>query len=183
MANIIKLKRGLSSAISGLTLQDGEIAIVTDTNQIYTNKGLINSAVKTLSIQKNGSTTNFDGTATKTIIIPTIHYGSGIPSNDLGQDGDIYMVMAPATITFIIGADTFIADEGMTWRQWIDSDYNTIDAFINEYSDGERVEYIDGSNGRYICEYRSPSDKFVYADEAIIVNHDYDNGYKYPIAP
>jgi hypothetical protein len=27
MANIIKLKRGLSSAVSGLTLEDGEIAI------------------------------------------------------------------------------------------------------------------------------------------------------------
>lgn len=61
MANIIKLKRGLSSAVSSLTLEDGEIAIVTDTNQIYTNKGVISSSVKTLSIVKNGSTTNFDG--------------------------------------------------------------------------------------------------------------------------
>ncbi len=183
MANIIKLKRGLSSAINGLTLEDGEIAIVTDTNQIYTNKGVISSSVKTLSIQKNNLTTDFDGTVTKTIIIPTVHYGSSAPSNSLGQDGDIYMVMAPTTINFIIGAETFIADEGMTWRQWIDSDYNTIDAFINEYSDGERVEYIDGSNGRYICEYRSPSEKFVYADETIIANYDYDDSYKYPIAP
>lgn len=183
MANVIKLKRGLSSAVSGLTLEDGEIAIVTDTNQIYTNKGVISSSVKTLSIVKNGSTTNFDGTNAQSVIIPTIHYGAGVPSNTLGQDGDIYMVVAPATISFTIGGDSYTALEGMTWQQWVDSDYNIIDAFVGEYSDGNRIEYIDGSNGRYICEYRSPSDKFVYADEAIIANYDYDDSYKYPIAP
>lgn len=35
MANTIKLKRGLSSNLSNLVLQEGEIALTTDTNEIY----------------------------------------------------------------------------------------------------------------------------------------------------
>lgn len=41
MANIIKLKRGLSSKVSTVTLDDGEVVLTTDTNKLYTNKGQI----------------------------------------------------------------------------------------------------------------------------------------------
>lgn len=41
MANIIKLKRGLSSKVSTITLDDGEVVLTTDTNKLYTNKGQI----------------------------------------------------------------------------------------------------------------------------------------------
>lgn len=194
MANIIKIKRGLSSNIGSANLEVGELAITTDTYELYTgtNKSkpkLLNSTNATtankvnhsLTLLNNGTTIVFDGSADGSIIIPTVHYGSGVPNNALGQDGDIYMVIAPATINFTIGGDSHTALEGMTWQQWVDSDYNIIDAFVSEYSDGNRIEYIDGSNGRYICEYRTPTEKFTYANEVIIANHDYDDSYKYPV--
>lgn len=89
----------------------------------------------------------------------------------------------PVLITFSIGNVACTAEDGMTWAQWVESDYNTIEAFVGEYSDGNRIEYIDGSNGRYISEYRTPSQKFVYANETIMENYDYDNSYKYPVMP
>ena len=41
MANKIKLKRGLSSNISSVVLDDGEVALTTDTNRLYSKKGEI----------------------------------------------------------------------------------------------------------------------------------------------
>ena len=38
MANIIKIKRGLSSNIDNTTLAQGELAITTDTNELYVGK-------------------------------------------------------------------------------------------------------------------------------------------------
>lgn len=35
MANIIKIKRGLSSNINNTTLEQGELAITTDTQDLY----------------------------------------------------------------------------------------------------------------------------------------------------
>lgn len=39
MSNIIKLKRGLSTNIGSASLQQGEVAITTDTLELYTNNG------------------------------------------------------------------------------------------------------------------------------------------------
>ena len=44
MANTIKIKRGLSSNISNITLVQGELAITTDTNELYV--GTANGNVK-----------------------------------------------------------------------------------------------------------------------------------------
>lgn len=41
MSNIIKLKRGLSTNIGSASLQQGEVAITTDTLELYTNNGKI----------------------------------------------------------------------------------------------------------------------------------------------
>ena len=38
MANTIKIKRGLSSNIDNITLAQGELAITTDTNELYVGK-------------------------------------------------------------------------------------------------------------------------------------------------
>ena len=46
MANKIKLKRGLSSKVSSITLDEGEIAITTDTNKLYSKKGIVNPDLK-----------------------------------------------------------------------------------------------------------------------------------------
>lgn len=108
-----------------------------------------------------------------------VHVGMEAPT-----DESIYLwidITEDRIITFTIGSTVLSAEEGMTWQQWVDSDYNTIGAFVNEYSDGNRIEYIDGSNGRYISEYRTPTQKFAYANETIMANYDYDDGYKYPV--
>lgn len=117
------------------------------------------------------------------ISVPVIYYGTSAPSDDIGKDGDLFVIVKPATITFYIGSDSFTADYGMTWLQWMNSGYNTIGAFTEANSDGDRVVYIDGSNGRYICETRSPQDKFAYATDIIISGHTYDKSYKYPLGP
>ena len=44
MANTIKIKRGLSSNFSNITLAQGELAITTDTNELYA--GTANGNVK-----------------------------------------------------------------------------------------------------------------------------------------
>lgn len=38
MSNKIKLKRGLSSKINSVVLDDGEVALTTDTNKLYSKK-------------------------------------------------------------------------------------------------------------------------------------------------
>lgn len=41
MSNKIKLKRELSSKIGSITLDEGEVALTTDTNKLYSKKGEI----------------------------------------------------------------------------------------------------------------------------------------------
>lgn len=110
MANKIKLRRGLSTAVSNLQLEDGEVVITTDTNKLYSKNGILNPDVtnisgnaasattankvsKTLTVSKNGTNTVFDGSTARTISVPTVHYGTEEPSDSLGQDGDIYIVI------------------------------------------------------------------------------------------
>lgn len=93
MANKIKLKRGLSSKVSSITLDEGEIAITTDTNKLYSKKGILNPDLKNLKIQKNNVTTTYDGKEEKTISVPTIHDGTTEPAASLGQNGDIYIMI------------------------------------------------------------------------------------------
>lgn len=58
MANTIKIKRGLSSNISNITLAQGELAITTDTNELYV--GTANGNVK-LNDSKTGAAHLLDG--------------------------------------------------------------------------------------------------------------------------
>lgn len=53
MANIIKIKRGLSSNLSKLTLAQGELAITTDTQELYT----ANQSNQIVKINHNDNTT------------------------------------------------------------------------------------------------------------------------------
>lgn len=50
MANIIKIKRGLSSNIDNTTLAQGELAITTDTNELYVGKA---SGKEKINVQAN----------------------------------------------------------------------------------------------------------------------------------
>ena len=50
MANTIKIKRGLSSNIDNITLAQGELAITTDTNELYVGK---ESGKEKINVQPN----------------------------------------------------------------------------------------------------------------------------------
>lgn len=66
MANTIKIKRGLSSNIDNTTLAQGELAITTDTNELYVGKAsgkekinmLVDDVQKIINIQKDSSITD-----------------------------------------------------------------------------------------------------------------------------
>ena len=57
------------------------------------NAGSATKVNNSLTLTKNNTSTTFNGSAAKTISIPTIHYGTTEPENSLGQDGDIYLVL------------------------------------------------------------------------------------------
>lgn len=54
--------------------------------------GAASSVAQSLKLTKNGSDISFNGSAAKTVTIPTIHTGTGVPAASLGQNGDIYIV-------------------------------------------------------------------------------------------
>lgn len=73
MANTIKLKRGLSSNLSNLVLQEGEIALTTDTNEIYSlnSEGTPESITpKVLADRTYGFASNFNWARDEESIIP-----------------------------------------------------------------------------------------------------------------
>ncbi len=51
------------------------------------------------------------------------------------ENGALYVVESVTLITFTINGITHQAIEGMTWGDWVDSEYNTIQA-VDEKSDG-----------------------------------------------
>lgn len=73
MANTIKLKRGLSSNLSNLVLQEGELALTTDTNEIYSlnSEGTPESITpKVLADRTYGFASNFNWARDEQSIIP-----------------------------------------------------------------------------------------------------------------
>ena len=70
---------------------------------------------------------------------------------------------APQLITFTIISTEYQAEEGMTWTEWCESDYNTVGYFINS----DYVCFDDGSFGGashlIYTDYNSvkPTDKII----------------------
>ena len=46
-----------------------------------------------LTLQKNNVNTEYNGSAAKTVKIPTVHSGITVPTSSTGQDGDIYILL------------------------------------------------------------------------------------------
>lgn len=83
--------------------------------------------------------------------------------------GATYIEEAPITlISFSIHNVPYEAEEGMTWAQWCNSEYNT-----DGYSE-EMFGRIDDGGGRYVC-YRQGlgTGETVGADEEITPDYDY----------
>ena len=94
---------------------------------------------------------------------------SGIPK---GWTVEYYAENSPNLITFIINNLEYQAEEGMTWEEWVNSGYNTCDAYI--LSNGKINLY--NINFEYI--YNSTNNEYngVYTTDIIQNNHRY-NGY------
>ena len=56
-----------------------------------------------------------------------------IPVDSITTEGNIIfgLVEGPTMITFTIAGTTYQAEEGMTWTEWVNSDYNTYDFMID----------------------------------------------------
>ena len=93
---------------------------------------------------------------------------SGIPSGWTVVDN-----VESNLITFTVIDKDYQAEEGMTWNQWLNSEYNTINAYEDNY--GHYIEasaflgeYVDGI---YIISYQDGTP--VLLDDIIINNHNY----------
>ena len=76
-------------------------------------------------------------------------------------------------ITFKMGEE-YTAEKGMTWREWVESEYNTCGLLITKY-DLVAYDYEFGGN----MGFPEPGNVIVYADDVIDENLDYDDGYGY----
>lgn len=153
--------------------------------QIVSAMGTANSVANSLTLTKNNTDIEYNGSLVQKVTIPTIHYGTEVPSDDFGQDGDLFVIIELSTISFSIGGVPYLAYENTTWAEWVESEFNTLGAYVHHFATTDKVEYIETekAQGRYICEYRTPSDKFVSGDDIIISGHDYDISYKFPLEP
>lgn len=79
----------------------------------------------------------------------------------------------PPIITLTISGSygtSFQFEEGMTWEEWINSDYNTISAYISY----ETIKYMSGSSTE--CTITKEDNTSVTSTDLIIA--DYNYGYE-----
>lgn len=123
MANTIKIKRGLSTSLSGLTLQDGEMAFTTDTKELYiSNTEEPVNKNTTYAISKSGSTITLTGSdgSTSTVSDSNTTYSAATTSkNGLMSSTDKSKLDGIATgaevnqnafSNIVIGSTTIAAD-------------------------------------------------------------------------
>lgn len=78
-----------------------------------------------------------------------------LPSMEITANGEYkltgYPDATPTLITFTIDGTEYQAEQGMTWEQWCESDYNSLDVYVNG-------NYVVGTtSGYYICSYPDTS--------------------------
>lgn len=97
MSNKIKLKRGLSSKINSVVLDDGEIALTTDTNKLYSKKGEIapNNVYVGTSEPSNGNIECW--------INPNASFDPTAYFNKIYPVGSIYMSVSPTEPSILFG--------------------------------------------------------------------------------
>lgn len=76
----------------------------------------------------------------------------------------------PTLISFTIGGTSYQAEEGMTWAEWVESNYNTsTDISVN--SNNNKVG--DTGFGYYITTDLVDMTKYVSSDDTIIADYNY----------
>ena len=91
-------------------------------------------------------------------------------------EGDVTVSGRVVMINFTVAGTSYEAEEGMTWRQWVDSDYNTA-GFFEHFLDGVTCVGIrsgsSSSNG-YGVAY---NDAFVPITDLIVDGREYTEKY------
>lgn len=67
-------------------------------------------------------------------------------------DGTVIISGGETLISFTIADSSYQAVEGMTWGEWVESDYNTVGAYLEAPSNQElsRIQYPKGDNVFFI---------------------------------
>ena len=82
------------------------------------------------------------------------------------ENGALYVLEESASlISFTIDGTTYQAEEGMTWGEWMESDYNT-----DDYQDNGYAVNKGGNGSAYVA---NSSGTFVIPSDTIISGHSY----------
>lgn len=162
--------------------ENGTVVLIPDTNYDGLSKATVEVAVPgpdlidiaAGEITENGeyeieTPEGYDGIGkvTATIAVPTPTYE--VYAGEYEELGGL--------INFTIDGVTYQAENGMTWLDWCNSDYNTNGAATN--GDDEYAQIIYAPSGKYLFEEEGctssmeNSDAAVNSDEIIIANHAY----------
>ncbi len=90
------------------------------------------------------------------------------------DDGKITIIKNDDTneiISFTIGDQSYTAESGMTWEEWVNSSYN-----INNFSISTRPEYL---NCIMITDHSGASSYYVKDEDKVLSSHIIKSGYAY----
>lgn len=151
----------LDTVLNGYPLEDGH------TYKVYAYDGENYYVIHAVSSpDENAGSALSTSNASPTAVKPQdgkvyIAYGMG-----QGKNGYYFKVVKPL-ITFTIAGTTYQAESGMTWGEWVDSDYNTAGWYIAD----ERVYRSSGSGYVYYSVDNTVHGKLL--DEGIMENFAY----------
>ena len=163
------------TAEAGVRLKKGEyieVTVATD-NEMETPEGatLAYTITKDDAALENNVVATF--TTDKAAQTSTIHIAAGDPdyAGDYSDTVTFTISVKKPTISFTIDGDTYQAEEGMTWAQWVESAYNN-GGFYSAYESvywGEDLWFILCNSGK------TPSDDDYYVNEEDVIqaNTDY----------
>lgn len=100
--NTIRIKRGPSSSLESASLLEGELAVTTDTHDLYvgTSDGYVQLNSQPDIPTKTSQLINDNEYITSSILssyvkiadVPIVYLGTTGPTSDIGKDGDIYIM-------------------------------------------------------------------------------------------
>lgn len=149
MANTIKIKRGLSSNISKTTLAEGELAVTTDTNELYVGTTVGNVKLNSSNVDDLISIGENEPTSDATQLwVDEDAIGSmgtevidSLEGNEANKAPSVRAVkeklnnkpIFPFMIDYPSSETTYLAEYGMTFEDWVNSTYNTKGFYFNSY--------------------------------------------------
>ena len=93
--------------------------------------------------------------------------------NEPLTDDEINGLFTPPLITFSVSGTEYQAEEGMTWEEWVDSEYNEIGASIYRLSDGTGHIAVGNQQQGVPVRLHYSNGDYVNITQEIITNHNY----------